>query len=562
LTPSRRPFTFALPPGLALAAVCCLALLAASTGIRDESYVSLDGDMPRYLMNGVFLRDALVDFPAGAPLDYARHYYARYPALSLGHHPVLPAVAQVPFFLLFGVSVFSARASIVVALVVTIFFWFRLLRDLYDVPTALFSCLLLLSTPGLVPLFQVVLSEPYAIALIVAAVYFMHRYGSTERPIYAWAFFVAAVLSVYAKQLAAVMFPVYAFQFVAAFGVRALWRRSTLLVVGAIACCMVPLVLLTLRYSAFNVQIMTEAVRPGQGLVRWNLLRFLRRLWYGQFGLTVPLMALSAASIVVTLWRRDLRAMLFVVWAVVVYAAVVLVGIGNDRFVCYWLPAFCALAAALYQFGSTNRWRTSCAVLLTITIGYQAWLGVRRSDGREGVQAKPVGAGGYEEAARYVAEHRLGDTVLYSAAIDTGYFVFFARKYDPHREMVILRADKTLTTSRMRRLDFERRINRPEEIVPILQRNGVGYVVIEGATYPDGPLRWLQDVVKTDDFRLRLQVPIESRDRRVQRAMISVYEYTARMPADRSTPVSINIPVANDRIEVTLGDLLESATPR
>ena len=44
-------------------------------------------------------------------LRYAQHYFARYPALSLGHHPILLPVTLVPFYAIFGVSVTTCAAS-------------------------------------------------------------------------------------------------------------------------------------------------------------------------------------------------------------------------------------------------------------------------------------------------------------------------------------------------------------------------------------------------------------------------------------------------------------------
>src|SRR5439155_766790 len=73
--PSRLGF----PGWLTLAAVGILGIALASRGLTDEGAVSLDGDMPHYLMNGVFTHDLLQDLPLRAPLQYAQLYYARYP---------------------------------------------------------------------------------------------------------------------------------------------------------------------------------------------------------------------------------------------------------------------------------------------------------------------------------------------------------------------------------------------------------------------------------------------------------------------------------------------------
>ena len=46
-----------------LAATCVLALVLGSVGLTDEGYAPAGGDMARYVMNGVFLRDLVADAP-------------------------------------------------------------------------------------------------------------------------------------------------------------------------------------------------------------------------------------------------------------------------------------------------------------------------------------------------------------------------------------------------------------------------------------------------------------------------------------------------------------------
>ena len=113
-----------------LSLVTIVILLLGTKGIRDEGTVALSDDMPRYLMNGVYFHDLIRDFPITHPITYTYQYYARYPALSLGHHPLLLGVAQVPFYTIFGISVSSARLTILCFMLLAGIVWFRLLRSM------------------------------------------------------------------------------------------------------------------------------------------------------------------------------------------------------------------------------------------------------------------------------------------------------------------------------------------------------------------------------------------------------------------------------------------------
>ena len=67
---------------LVLAGLLALTCVLGTRGIRDESSVMLGGDMARYVMNGVFIRDLIADggVTSYAGLArYAERYYAKYP---------------------------------------------------------------------------------------------------------------------------------------------------------------------------------------------------------------------------------------------------------------------------------------------------------------------------------------------------------------------------------------------------------------------------------------------------------------------------------------------------
>ena len=102
---------------IGLAGLLIIAALIGLRGIGDEASVMLGGDMARYVMNGVFVHDLIADGGVTsyeALTQYAEHYYARYPALSLGHHPPIPYLSLVPFYWVFGVSIFAVRIAALV----------------------------------------------------------------------------------------------------------------------------------------------------------------------------------------------------------------------------------------------------------------------------------------------------------------------------------------------------------------------------------------------------------------------------------------------------------------
>jgi hypothetical protein len=206
----------------------------------------------------------------------------------------------------------------------------------------------------------------------------------------------------------------------------------------------------------------------------------------------------------------------------------------------------CYFAAIPVEFFQARRWKVLVSTLLIVIAGYQGVIAF---------QVEPDYAAGYEEAAQYVVEHQTGASVLFSANVDTGYFIFFVRKHDPQQDMIVLRADKLLVTSSLRWI-VEERITTREQIYEILQDFGVGYVVIEEKPFTSPPLVWLREEVTSDRFMLRKQIPIRSNRRSLRDVTVDIYEYTDATPPKPGIMLRMNIPLIGDTIDVKFDDLL------
>ena len=103
-------------------------------------------------------------------------------------------MALVPFYAVFGISVFSARLMTIAFMLTAAIIWFKLILSLYDSKVAVYSSLLLITTPSIVVLSRVIMSEIPALATIILAVYFLHHYCKREEKKYMIGFAFAAVL--------------------------------------------------------------------------------------------------------------------------------------------------------------------------------------------------------------------------------------------------------------------------------------------------------------------------------------------------------------------------------
>jgi hypothetical protein len=533
-----------------LGLVCIVVAAAtASIGLGNEGYVSTHGDMPRYLMNGVFLFDALRDRPFDSldtVVEYARLYYARYPALSIGHHPVLVSLADVPAFALFGVSVFAARLPVIASFVLATLYLYRLVAEWHDEWAGAAAALVFATSPLLVELSQSVMSEPPAVALLVIAAYYLHRFCEAGTRGALAAFVICAGASVWAKQLAVVAFPGFFCYAVARLGWRRLLARDSLIAAAALAGIVLLMVPFTLAMSPTNVRAASDSVGgltdAGQ---TWRLLREMARALATHVSALLAVMA--AGGLALAVFRRRDEAWLLVPWIagnfLLVFAATRFMEVA--RYTVYWVPAWAAAAGVTCGRG---RWPRPAVAVVAVLLVVQA----TRVSGQ-----RLQGAGGYEQAAQYVLAHPHGATVLFSGDVDTGYFVFFVRKHDPERRAIVLRSDKVLTTSFMGRVEVEVRINQPEDIRRRLADLGVGYVVVEDRPSQSPVLEWLRTEVTSDAYAERLRVPIASSDRRLVGTDLVVYEIKGPRALAPNVRLDMRLPLVSREVDVLVSDLVQ-----
>ena len=529
------------------AAALLVALFIGSRGITDEARMSVQGDMPRYLMNGVFLYDFFGspgDWSFGRAMIYGQHYFAQYPALSIGHHPPLLPIALVPFYGVFGVSIFAARIAVVAFFLLSVVLLFTLARRIYDEEVGGWACLFFSSSPIIGYYAQRVLSEVPTIALVLAALNALLRFRDLGRFRDYLLFAVLAVGSLGSRQLAVFMWPAYVALLVTRGGWARLRRRDVMVSTLAAAIVVVPIAVATVLLSPFNVAVVRDVYN--QGPSAFTQVKILAPIFRAQ--LLPALGFVTGAGLVIALIRRDHRIMVGVYWMVSVLVSALLVtgGVEPVRYTIIALPAYCVCAASLLSAARSPELRRLVTIVLAIAVAWPLW-SARGS--------RPESNGGYEEAARFVVADGDGPpaaTVLYSASIDTGAFVFFVRKHDPARRLVVLRSDKLLTTSLMGQLSVEDRIHSPTEIYPLLDRFGTRFIVIEDRPSGSPVIDSLRDELKGDRFIERRRVLNDQFEAAPRVPALLIYEYKGARPPDPDAELDLKLPLVGREIRVRL----------
>ena len=532
----------------ALLVACTTAVVMGGVGLTDEGYASMDGDMARYLMDGVFFRDLLFDWPFASlsqAFDYIRLYYSRYPALSIGHHPVLLPVLEVPFFALFGISVGAARLVPLLSLLTATVCLQLLVNRRYGPLATLVTGLLFVTSPMIVRSSRTVMAEMPALAFVIAAAYFLWRFCETERRSALVGAAVTLVLGVYARPMSVLVAPALAAMALTMLPVGRLLRRDVLVALASVALVSAPAFAVPLMLSPSNADGVMTAAHMESSITRQTLLRSALEPQFAWLVLTV-----AGAAALRGLLRLDRLAFILVAWVAGVAPALFFFGgsvMEGPRYTVYWVPAICALAGS-----SVAGWRNHLvpiAILAVLAAGIVV-------QGNRSMRQQDY-AGGYEEAARFVLSSNPGATVMFSGDVDTGFFTFFTRKHDLARRLIVLRADKILTTSKMARTNFAEKIDRPEQIYDVLHRYGTRYVVIEDRPSQSRVLEWLRHELTSPRFAERTRIPLRVTDVRMRGTSLAIYEFLDASAPAADAKLSMHLPVIGQSLDIPLQDLID-----
>lgn len=505
--PSRRPLLL-LVVSLALVAVVLLR------GINKGEF-SENVDETVHASTGLYVASFLHDLPLRHPVQYTYRYYAQYPSLGIiMYPPAFYAIEGVAFFL-FGPSVVTARATVVVLALLGLFFWFKLVNELEDEYTAALATVLLAFMPAVLKYEKVVMLDIPLMAFCLAASYFWIVYlrRGSAKLLYGFAvFFCLACLTKHH----AIYLPIWCLITLVALKKwdRMLNRRAIL---TAAVCC-----LIIAPVYIFGI-LMNPSLGRNVGGTAANSTMDLTYYW-SKLPELIGWSALifSICGALLSLWRgkRD-NVIIMLAWILSCYVFFTLIPHKEPRYIFYWIPAFVYFAVAPFTQRASPTSSASPAglrisgmaliVLLLASYTARAWKYQRDY------------VSGYGELAKQLTA-REGGCVLVDMDLP-GNFIFFMRAYDPARRFVILR--KALyETEIMREWGITEFAHNQSDVEKILKADGVRYIAVETNRNLFVPAQSaLRDLLHdSTQYRIEQTVAIESNMSDWQGRSLQLYE--------------------------------------
>lgn len=459
------------PAIVALAAMTLALFMTTPTGGDFWWY-----DASRHAMNGVFLRDFLMEGGLMHPLRFARDYYQQYPAINIGFYPPLMYIASVPFLAVFGASHAVSQSVVALHALLAGVMIYLICQRMMDKWSALLVALAILALPEMALWARQVQLDVPALALLLctawALIHYLHT-GSGR-----WLLLTAAFMGL------AMLTRVQAGYAVPAVGLFALFHRTpqrpplrTWLAAALLFLVLALPSVGSVFYFSKVTGNLAGAMPDMPALWSWNNWTWYARALPQQIGWPATWFIIAGLLATAATLRAGMPPAARVVAAFALSSWVFFTIVSNKepRFNLPSIPFTFMLAA----YGVARLQALLGRLLLLVLAGwavYQAML-----------FQVPV-AQGYREAASLAQAHTPpGANVLISAHRD-GSFIFNMRADGKRRDIGTRRADKLFVEiSIMRQLGIRDRQLSEDAIMKILNDQHIAVVVAQTGYLADQP---------------------------------------------------------------------------
>ncbi|GAC1409893.1 MAG: hypothetical protein NVSMB6_10060 [Burkholderiaceae bacterium] len=459
-------------------------------------------DASRHAMNGVFLRDFVMDGGLLRPMQFATAYYQQYPAINIGFYPPFMYVSAVPLLILFGTSHYVSQ--VVVSLyacgcgVLVYLICLPRIGRMSAVATALF----VMALPAMALWSRQVQLDVPAVALLLATAWTLILFLKAGRS--RWLLLTAMFLGLAMLTRVQAVYAVPAVLLLAVFHPMPQKPRLRIYVFAGVLLSVLafPPVAMTFYFSQVtqNLAVAMPDMPRLESFANWT--------WYARWmpeqlgipGVAVTLCGLICAMNVVV--RRDTCVEMRVVAAFALSSWLFFSIISNKepRFDLPTLPFLVMIAV----FGLHTTVPRLSRVSLPVLAGWMIYQTLA-------IAQVPV-VSGFKPAVILAQQYApLNSKVLISAHRD-GSFIFGMRTLGARRDIGVRRADKLFVEINiMRQLGVRDRNLSVEQISKILVDENVSVIVAQTGYLSDQPtMRHFQQLLDGGkSFVVQTRIPMQ-----------------------------------------------------
>lgn len=520
-----------------------LSAFVISLGITKGEFFYHTDEMS-HAMNGVFVRDFLVDLPLQHPLQYAYNYYAKYPAIAFPHWPPLFYGVEGVFFLLFGISPWVSRLVVLGFALLAIYFWYRIVEPLAPRSRAFLSTLILACLPYVLVHERVTMLEIPALAVCLGAIHFWLRFLETESRRDLWALAAFSVAGFLTSQAAIFLVFFVLVDLVVERRFRLLARGDVWLALFVSMAAVLPWYVLTQRTERALGTIATRVIGHGFAyLTRSDTYTYYLDRLYQQLGPVV--LGFAVIGLVIALLRRTRANRLMLVWLFSGFLCFTLISEKDPRHTMVWIPPLVYLGLLALE---TLCIRRTWALIASSIAALLFFANAARSE-------RPM-VTGPKEAAQYVLSQPESDVVYYQGFLN-GDFIFYVRKFDPNKSHMVAREKQVVVGH----LGGEPRpvLHTEEEVLHFFQTWGIRYAIIEDRD-PYAGFTPVRELMNSGQFELVRTFPVLTNQPNFPVHQIQIFRYRGELHRTAKT-VTIPMQTIRHNIPANLSSLVGRPWP-
>ncbi|MCL6622716.1 MAG: glycosyltransferase family 39 protein [Syntrophobacterales bacterium] len=391
---------------------------------------------------------------------------------------------------------------------------------MYDPVTAFSASILYLSSPLILFHARTVSLEIPSVSLCLMATFYFYRYATHGRPRDGLLLAIATSLALLTKQTS-----VYLLLFYAAFSLYQYYSKGTLIFSwksAALYLSIIAIIILPSYGLSFYFHSSVIAQDSFKGIQHYldynNYVYYILNL---HKQLSVTAIVLLCASLVSFLLppRKPLtdQDLFLLAWAASCYLLFTVLGSKEPRYIIYWVPSLCAVAALPVTRGAAglasrvaglSQARGTGLLVILLTLAALS----------EAMAAPRSYISGYEAVSRYLLSQvprGQKEIVFYDGDFPSyGAITFAARKADPERRIFFFRSSKFLfATAIFPSYAFWQIRNDEKDIKDFFKKYGIRFILINFLAQPEeeniSVIQVLRDMLQHDpDFRLVKKFPI------------------------------------------------------
>ncbi len=525
--------------------------------IGKSELVHWGGDESRHFMNGVFVRDFIADGAWRFPLEYAKWYYLKYPALSLHQYPPLFYLLEALVFFFFGIHVLVVQGGILAISGLSLYLWYRSISRKYQPEIAFLSVITFMTTALFLNNFSRIMLDGISLSMILIFLFFLDRWQhSKQRKHLLIAFGLLFTILLIAFKTYFMLFyflGLVGYQWVSKRWSITRWSYLTLFFLGLF------LLFFTFGTIAQETKIpLLYRTMQGANMMSVNKLKrmlrsdsfddLFRLKLISTFGIYNMLLIITGLGYAIKNkeWGKIRDDVFYAANFVFVFTCCI-THFEPDRFNMFLLP-FSALMTgyALYNLANILKGKAFLIGMLCIAL-FLVW---------QGGSLSSEYFRGYEHAAQDVVlmndQHH---PILCDSYFD-GNFIAYVRKYDQSKQQIVFRGDKVLFVSVVYYSYIkETYAENEEDVYKLLDRYSIRYILADSLYLNIKQKILLRNVLQnTKKFRHIKKYQISTNMKEYKEAGLDLYEYVD-YNTDYAQPIKISLPVVEEAFSFTIHEL-------